>query len=103
MANQVISEIVAAEAQAADIISKAQIAAREAAQLAQENFKRKIDEIIAKAKLQAKELVLQKKNFLDTQSVILKQKNEAKYQELIKEAGLKMENAADFIAERILQ
>ena len=103
MANQVISEIVAAEAEAADIISKAQIAAREAALLAQENFKRKTDEIIAKAKLQAKELVLQKKNFLDTQSIILKQKNEAKYQELIEEAGLKMENTADFIAERILQ
>lgn len=102
MTSEVISDIIAAEQEAGDIVARAQTAARESVLLSQENAKLKIDERITQAKFQAKELISQKKNDLDKQADLLKQKNETKYQELLTQAALKIENAADFVAERII-
>ncbi len=102
MVKQVICDIVAAEKEAGDIVARAQAAAREAALISQEKSKSIIDENITEAKFKAKESILQKKDYLNTQAVLIKQKNETEYEELLREAEFKMEDAADFIAERIL-
>lgn len=103
MTNQVISDIVAAEQKAAGIVENAQIAAREAVLRSQESLKISLEEKITEAKKQAKELVLQKKELLNKQTILIKQQNQTKYQEILRETALKMEDAADLIAERILE
>ena len=55
MAKQVISDIVAAEKEAGEIVARAQAAARETVLISQENSKRIIEEKITVAKLKAKE------------------------------------------------
>ena len=102
MAKQVLCDIVAAEQEAGDIVASAQAAARETVLNSQHNSKRIIEEKISEAKLKAKESILQKKDYLNTQAVLIKQKNQTEYEELLRDAELKMEDAADFIAERIL-
>ena len=103
MTNQVISDIVAAEQKAAGIVENAQTAAREAVLRSQESLKISLEEKITEAKKQAKELVLQKKELLNKQTILIKQQNQTKYQEILRETALKMEDAADLIAERILE
>lgn len=101
MTNEVLSGILAAEQEAGDIVAEAQAAARTAILLSQKNLESKTKAKISEATRQAKQLILQKKEFLNIQADLLKQENQAKYQELFAKAALKMEDAADFIAERI--
>jgi vacuolar-type H+-ATPase subunit H len=99
---EVLNDIMAAEREAGDIIAGAQAAARESVLHSQENAKRRTDERITEEKIKAKELILQKKAYLNNQEEILKQNNEKNYEELLAKAALKMDEAVDFIAERIL-
>ena len=103
MTNQVINEIITAEQKAAEIVESAQAEARAAVLSSQKDLKIKFDEKITDAKTQAKELILQKKEYLKKQSVILKQNSQTRFQEFQQESALKMEGAANFIAERIIK
>ncbi len=103
MTKEIICDIVAAEEEACKIIAKAQAEAREAALQSQNELKTKQEKGIADAKEAARQKVLQKKEELDIQTSKQIELNETKYTEKLKEAALKMEKAADFVAERILK
>lgn len=103
MTKEIISDIVAAEDNARAIIEKAESDAREAALISQENLKSRQEKEIAGAKEKAKSMVQQKKADLKSETAGQIQLNKNKYMELQKEAALKMDEAANFIAERILK
>lgn len=103
MTKEIICDIVAAEDEACQIIEKAQSDAREAALQSQEELKARQEKEIASAKEKAKQMVAQRKEDLKNETVRQIQSNEIKYAQLQKEAALKMDEAAHFIAERILK
>ena len=103
MTKEIICDIVAAEDKACEIIEKAQTDAREAALKSQEELKTRQEKEIAGAKDKAKQTVLQKKEDLKNETARQIQLSETKYAQIKKEAALKMDEAADFIAERILK
>lgn len=103
MTKEIICDIVSAEEEACNIIAKAQADAREATLKSQDELKVKQEKEIAGAKDAARQKVLQKKEELNAQTNQQIELNETKYMEELKEAALKIDKAADFIAERILK
>jgi|GEM_PF-7014434 len=103
MSKEIILDIVAAEDKASEIIEKAQSDAKEAALQSHEEMKARQEKEIAAAKEKAKQTVLQKKEELKSETARQYQSNETQYVQLQKEAALKLDKAADFIAERILK
>lgn len=103
MTKEIICDIVAAEDKAGELIEKAQSGAREAALLSQEELTARQEKEIAAAKDEAKKMVLQKKEDLKNETARQILSNETKYKDILKEAAFKMDEAADFIAERILK
>jgi hypothetical protein len=101
MTKEIISDIVAAEGKACEIIEKAQSDAREAALISLEEQKVRQEKEINSAKDKAKQILAQKKEDLKNETAGQIQSNKNKYAELQKEAALKMDEAANFIAERI--
>ncbi|MPN25414.1 hypothetical protein SDC9_172823 [bioreactor metagenome] len=103
MTKEIIGDIVAAEGKAGERIEKAQTGAREAALLSQEALKSKQESEIAAAKERAKKTLFEKREELKNETARLILSNETSYKELLKEAALKIDEAAGFIAERILK